>query len=128
MRVISAAGMTQDELNRVWRNALDKDEDLKIDYRPGVTDNDEWLVGPGYVVEILPAGPPISPAQPRDCSPRPAQSKITTCYLCLQPLSDPVHMDHALPKSMGGMDGLQMPVHERCNLLKSNRPLIQPAP
>jgi 5-methylcytosine-specific restriction endonuclease McrA len=66
------------------------------------------------------AGPPA----PRDCAPRPARTEITTCYLCLGPLGDDVHMDHVLPRSKGGDDSLLMPVHSRCNLLKSNRALI----
>jgi 5-methylcytosine-specific restriction endonuclease McrA len=65
--------------------------------------------------------------RPRNCSSRPALTEITTCYLCLEPLSDPIQMDHVLPRTAGGEDGLLMPVHARCNLLKSDRALISPA-
>jgi 5-methylcytosine-specific restriction endonuclease McrA len=108
MRVISAADFTEDELNNALWDAIDTDEDLRIVYADRLTHK--------------------KPGGQRDCNPRPWQSEITTCYLCLQPLSDPVHMDHVLPKSIGGKDGLVMPVHGRCNILKGNRPLINPLP
>lgn len=52
------------------------------------------------------------------------QGAIDTCYLCLEPLCEPIEMDHVLPRSKGGEDGLLMPVHADCNQRKSNRPLL----
>ena len=53
---------------------------------------------------------------------------ITICYLCHQSLSGKVEMDHVLPRSKGGDDGLIMPVHFTCNRSKGNRPLMPRPP
>ena len=42
------------------------------------------------------------------------------CYLCGQPLSGAVHVDHVVPRARGGSNdesNLAL-VHERCNYLK----------
>lgn len=51
------------------------------------------------------------------------RSQYRTCYLCCQPLTGKVEMDHVIPLSKGGKHSVDnlLPTHGTCNNWKSNR-------
>jgi Helix-turn-helix domain of resolvase len=46
------------------------------------------------------------------------------CYLCPEPLYDPVEMDHVLPRTRSRGDTPLMPVHAHCNRIHRDYPIF----
>ena len=57
---------------------------------------------------------------------RALRAATDTCYLCGEPLADPVEFDHVIPLSRGGHHLLAniCPVHKHCNRVKHARLLV----
>ena len=54
------------------------------------------------------------------------RAETDTCYLCSEPLAEPVEIDHVIPLSRGGRHLLSnlRPVHKHCNRVKHARLLV----